>query len=633
MMAVARIPFLGDNRRSTYQCIINGVYKQPSFLSDSLCHLISTMLETTVSSRATLSQVAVHPWVTDQAFLGKRPTDLMWYEDTNTCSSEYETSLRTSDFEKFGLDHDRGLGSQQTCTHMSFSDIGVSLTPRPSQVQHVSQGGENVLMEEEMGGRFDEKGKGKEKEEKEEGKEKGKEVLEDTKDKERKVSIGRTSTGSASDGGSLGSNDRTHEQGSGELSEERGGMRRKNSKGKGQKEEKSKKPKRRKIRTESVESRVDSIRRAENVNSLSVKRGGSDQDSMSVKRDESAEENLGKSGGGSGSSTDFPNDCDNFYNNANSEEINTSFFSNHSLFSKEEEQVCANRVSLSVGYGESDLDPNPAPSQADREVVSVLEFLRTSSPTKKMEKKERPTSQLVLKERKKGKPSKRKKSKYGNRVHESADDAMFRHDEPMFTPPHSSKSPKLKSPKTSKYSSMSTMSPAKTPKSPKSPKSPKPKSSSKSPALIPTFKESKRKRRTLSRKGVGARGQSEDDALMKEQWKDLESGSQEPQSVLLYSSERKKSSFSKLGAPTPEDHAEGGIEDPLPPPSRPSDQSSQPEYIYMDKGAREAREKPTFRRSSTRQMRKERKKDEGVQLENNDPLIYALFRRFNFKKK
>jgi hypothetical protein len=46
MMAVARFPFCGDTRRSTYQCIINGVYKQPSFLSDSLSHLISIMLET-----------------------------------------------------------------------------------------------------------------------------------------------------------------------------------------------------------------------------------------------------------------------------------------------------------------------------------------------------------------------------------------------------------------------------------------------------------------------------------------------------------------------------------------------------------------------------------------------------------
>ena len=140
MMAVARIPFLGDNRRSTYQCIINGVYKQPSFLSDSLCHLISTMLETTVSARATLNDVARHPWVMDTPFLGKRPTDLMWFEDTNTCSSEYETSLRTSDFEKFGLDH-HGHGSQ-TNTFMTFSERTHDHRHNPSSLR-VSQRGLN----------------------------------------------------------------------------------------------------------------------------------------------------------------------------------------------------------------------------------------------------------------------------------------------------------------------------------------------------------------------------------------------------------------------------------------------------------------------------------------------------------
>eukprot|EP00211_Chloroparvula_japonica_P003563 CAMPEP_0119124402 /NCGR_PEP_ID=MMETSP1310-20130426/4040_1 /TAXON_ID=464262 /ORGANISM="Genus nov. species nov., Strain RCC2339" /LENGTH=777 /DNA_ID=CAMNT_0007114351 /DNA_START=86 /DNA_END=2416 /DNA_ORIENTATION=+ len=96
MMAVARFPFCGENRLSTYKCIINGVYKQPSFLSNALCHLISIMLEIKPEKRATIWEVAHHPWVRNEQFKGLRPSDMMWFEDTNTCSSDFDSTLNTN---------------------------------------------------------------------------------------------------------------------------------------------------------------------------------------------------------------------------------------------------------------------------------------------------------------------------------------------------------------------------------------------------------------------------------------------------------------------------------------------------------------------------------------------------------
>ena len=717
MMAVARIPFLGDNRRSTYQCIINGVYKQPSFLSDSLCHLISTMLETTVSSRATLNEVARHPWVMDTPFLGKRPTDLMWFEDTNTCSSEYETSLRTSDFEKFGLDH-HGHGSQTCTTLVSFSDrhshllLNSQRSSKGGGGDGLNGGGEGLFLrqssvgtnrifesegEEEHEGVFgegdnddegEERGRqlrlrvgkekkseppegedyvqrgGEERRRREEGEEEGDQEIirrpstsstnshnnnttasfkkekknSNPKSKEgkgrgkRKGKEGVPSSSSKPKASShkdvrpaSGYGTESLEDTSEEEEDRKGGTpKKRDSKGKSR-EEKSKKPKRRKIRTESVESRVESLRRSE-PKALKLQRGAINNKEEITERSSS------------GPTPHFPN----LYKNS-SEETGANFFSN--LLSQEE-KTSSNRISLSVGLGAF----SPAPElsadlpEGSGDSLTALEFIRTSSPRKKRgfftpmsdpldgrdEKDERPGSQLgYSKEHKKSKPTKRVHKK-SRGVHDSADDAMFRGaDDSLFT----SKSPKF----LGRSSKTPTMSPGKSPKLPKTPKSPKSSKTSKSPILPFKASEGKRKRRTMSRnKSSGNRGQSEDDAL----FKDMEAGASEPQSFLLYS---RKKSFSKTpNTPDQKKKDKGERRESqqslgersatvqeLPPPSR-----EPPQEFYYGSQGQNVGSRPR-RNSFTRPIRRERKqsKDEGVQLEGNDPLIYALFRRFNFRRK
>ena len=73
-----------------------------------------------VNFRAKLSDVSNHPWVTGAPFMGVRPGDLMWFEDTNTCTSEYETSLQLSDFEKYGAER----LMERTENDLSFSEKG-----------------------------------------------------------------------------------------------------------------------------------------------------------------------------------------------------------------------------------------------------------------------------------------------------------------------------------------------------------------------------------------------------------------------------------------------------------------------------------------------------------------------------